>query len=86
MRHRQRREPRAKAVGKQQLPECSVVLRARRGGPAGVEERGIGAGGLPRNLGDLVLSDDVGNGVGGIAEQRDDRCRARRRARSRSSS
>lgn len=50
----------ARAAGesrrKQQLPDVSVVLRARRGGPAGVEERGIGARGLPRNLGDLVLS------------------------------
>ena len=58
MRHRQRREPRAKAVGNSDSPFCSVVLEARRGGPAGVGEGGKGAGGFPRNLGDLVNSSE----------------------------
>jgi hypothetical protein len=57
---------------------------ARREGPAGVRERGIGAGGLPGNLGDLAVSGVVDDD-GGTVEQRDDRCGAERTARSRSS-
>jgi hypothetical protein len=48
-----------KAAGNSNSPGTSVVLRARREGLAGVGERGIGAIGLPRNLGGLVVSDDV---------------------------
>lgn len=79
----------ARAAGesrrKQQLPVRLVVLRARRGGPAGVGEGGTGARGFPRNLGDLVISREASDGVRGIAEQRDDRCGARWVTRSRSS-
>jgi hypothetical protein len=53
---------------------------ARREGPAGVRERGIGARGLPGNLGDLAVSVIVDDD-GGTVEQRDDRCGAERTAR-----
>ena len=59
MRHRQRRRVAGESRRQQQLPASSAVLMARREGPTGVEERGIGAEGLPRNLGDLVVSGDV---------------------------
>jgi hypothetical protein len=62
-----------------------VVLRARHGGPTGVEEGGIGARGFTRNLGGLTGSEAV-KSSSGIAEARDDRDGARRRVRSRSSS
>ncbi len=86
MRHRQRRRVAGESRRQQQLPVSSAVLMARREGPTGVEERGIGAGGFPRNLGDLVVSGDVGDDGDGTAEQRDNRCEAGRVTRSRSSS
>jgi hypothetical protein len=84
MRHRQRATA-GESRRKPQLPVTRIVLMARHEGPAGVRERGIGARGLPRNLGDLVVSGDVGNGGAGTAERRDDRREAGRAARSRSS-
>jgi hypothetical protein len=80
MRHRQWRRP---PVNRNSPRE--VVLRARHGGPTGVEEGGIGARGLPRNLGGLTGSAEAKSNSG-IAEARDDRDGARRPVRSRSSS
>jgi len=77
--------PRAKVAGNSDSPIFSDVLMARREGPAGVGERGIGARGFPRNLGDLTVSGGVGNDVAGTVEQRDNRCEVGRTARSRSS-
>jgi hypothetical protein len=74
----------AKATGQPQLP-AQVVLRARHGGPTGVEEGGIGARGLSRNLGGLTRL-RRSESRSGIAEARDDRDGARRPVRSRSSS
>jgi hypothetical protein len=62
MRHRQRREPQAKAAGNSDSPRTS--LEARRARPAGVGEQGIGKEGSSRNLGELVIS----AGDGGTAE------------------
>ena len=83
LRHRQRATA-DESRRQQRLPGFSDVLMARRKGPAGVEERGTGAIGLSRNLGDLVVSDAVGDDRVGTAEQRK-RCGAGRTARSRSS-
>jgi hypothetical protein len=58
---------------------------ASHGGPTGVEEGGIGAQGLTRNLGGLTGS-AAAKSSGGIAEARDDRDGARGPVRSRSSS
>jgi hypothetical protein len=52
LRHRQR----AKAGGKPRLPAYWASYRARREGPTGVGEQGKRTQGLPRNLGDHVVS------------------------------